>query len=902
KPRAAKALLEAQEYRLLEDLNNLEYHLPKQQGTFRLTPEEREKILQALSNPASVSERGQISWSETRKLIQKPKAKFNLERTSKNGLIGNRTALAITRLIPEKWTELGSDKAPGETYSRLQKALVHDLVHIENKLVLFNRLTNHYTLPPQRCPWHFSKEDAFALATLELEEGYVKHCRSVIDNLSPHLRGGMIYTDALTAAGYLRRDEIARKGLAELPEPPDIANPIVQKALFETRRVVNAIIRQYGRKPKIIRIEMAREMKASKSHRADIEKQQRANQKANDDAAEKITELAKTYPDLGIKVSREAILKYKLMLEQGRSCVYSSPERKIVDRMLFDGTVEIDHIYPLSVSLDDSYMNKVLSFRAENHEKGQRTPWQAWRKTDKYEEILKRLERLSDYPKGKLRRIKDDKFDPNADFVAAQLNDTRYICVAVRNYLFTLGYEDQHLQVSRGQMTAELRRLWGLSNILPRSADAGNVPEVNTDTGEIVEDKPEKDKKKDRGDHRHHAVDAIVTALVDRKVFSDLMHRYRYREERGAWPDAPLEPPVAGLRGEAERIVMDRVVSYAANRKVWGGLHDELPFGLSVWIEKSVPLKKLLRTPEVIRCEPDNPSDQDLEIGGRWVAQDEIRQVLRQWLDGYERASKRKDFPPPIMPDGSDVKEVDIANRCYVKRAPVKDALSRVENKPGQKTWIVDQGVRAALKEWQKTHRDKEAAIDPPRMPRADRNADKAHPIRTVRMATNASGLVRFRDRPQIFAKGSNHHVAIFKRILPDGTMERKGVYVDMLEAARRIREQPIIRKDPAQLSALDPSINLDAWRFEMASCSQDMVLWDANDVPNDQRNLGKPVYRLQKMSGANNSLIFRHFSVTSTSDKDRRGLIQRGPETLPASIRKIRVDALGIWEAIGSD
>lgn len=902
KRRAAKALLEAQEYRLLEDLNNLEYHMPKQQGTFRLSTEERKKVLEALSDPTCVSERGQISWSETRKLIQKPKAKFNLERTSKNGLIGNRTALAIARLIPQEWTELEGDKAPGETYSGLQKALVHDLVHIENKLVLFNRLTNHYNLPPQRCPWHFSGKDAFALATLELEEGYVKHCRSVIENLLPHLRGGMIYTDALTAAGYLRRDEIAREGLSELPQPPDIANPIVQKALFETRRVVNAIIKHYSSgKPKIIRIEMAREMKASKSHRADIEKQQRANQKANDDAAEKIRELAKTYPDLGIKVSREAILKYKLMLEQGRSCVYSSPERKIVDRMLFDGTVEIDHIYPLSVSLDDSYMNKVLSFRAENHEKGQRTPWQAWRETDKYEEILKRLERLSDYPKAKLRRVKDDKFDPNADFVAAQLNDTRYICVAVRNYLATLGYDDQHLQISRGQMTAELRRLWGLSNILPRSTDAGNVPEVNTDTGEIAADKPEKDKKKDRGDHRHHAVDAIVTALVDRKVFADLMRRYRYREETAAWPDAPLEPPIAGLRGEAERIVMDRVVSYATNRKVWGGLHDELPYGPGVWIERSVPLKKLLRTPEVIRCDPDKTGKR-LEDGDRWVARDEVRQILRQWLDSYERANKRKDFPLPTMPDGSELKEVDVENRCYVKRASVEDALSRVDNKPGHKTWIVDQGVRAALMEWRKTHKDKEAAIDPPRMPRADGNADKAHPIRTVRMATNASGLVRFRDRPQIFAKSSNHHVAIFKRVLPDGTMERKGVYVDMLEAARRVREQPIIRKDPAQLSALDPSINPDAWRFEMALCSQDMVLWDANDVPNDQRHLGNPVYRLQKMSGANNTLIFRHFSVTSTSDRDRRGLIQRGPETLPATIRKIRVDALGRWELIGGD
>ncbi|MBI5911590.1 MAG: type II CRISPR RNA-guided endonuclease Cas9 [Betaproteobacteria bacterium] len=902
KPRAAKALLEAQEYRLLEDMNNLEYQLPRQHGAFRLSEMERETLLRTLGDPSKVNQRGQVTWGEIRKLIGRPKAKFNLERTSKYGLTGNRTALALARIMPAAWEALSANKGVHETYSSLQRLLVHDLINIEDKLALFNRLTNRYGLPPERCPWRFPERDAFALVTLELAEGYAKHCRSVIEALLSHLRDGMIYTDALAAAGYLRRDQREHRGLAQLPEPPNIANPIVQKALFETRRVVNDLIVRYGRKPRVIRIEMAREMKASKVHRADMEKQQRANQKANDDAAKAIRELAGTYPDLGIRVSREAILKYKLLLEQGRRCAYSSPERTITERHLFDGSVEIDHIYPLSVSLDDSYMNKVLCFCAANRDKGQRTPWQAWNGTKKYEEILKRLEGLPDFPKGKLKRIKNDKFDATIDFVAAQLNDTRYICVAVRNYLVTLGYDDQHLQVTRGQITAELRRLWGLVNVLPKSPEGGsgtNMEDGSTPSTEAVV-KNESGKKKDRGDHRHHAVDAIVTALVDRGVFADLMRRYRHREEHGIWPDQPLQAPIPNLRLDAERILLANVVSHAANRKVSGGLHDELPFGLGFWIEENVPLKKLLRNPELIRTSPDGILGKGLERGEKWIANQLERETLQQWLDGYERGGKAKDYPPPFLPDGAEVKAVAVANRCFVKRFSVQDALLRVDNKPGQKTWIVDQGTRAALKAWRQDHKDKDAESSPPLMP--CRDMAKAPPIRSVRMATHASGLVRFGNRPQIFAKGSNHHIAIFRRVLGDGTIERKGIFVDMLEAARRVREPPIIRKDPAQLIAHNAGINAADWQFELALCSQDMVLWDESAVPEDQKQLGKPIYRLQKMSGANNTLIFRHFSVTSTSDTDRRGLIQRTPETLPGDLHKIRVNALGEWESVSRD
>lgn len=170
------------------------------------------------------------------------------------------------------------------------------------------------------------------------------------------------------------------------------------------------------------------------------------------------------------------------------------------------------------------------------------------------------------------------------------------------------------------------------------------------------------------------------------------------------------------------------------------------------------------------------------------------------------------------------------------------------------------------------------------------------NPIHTVRLASVSTAMVQFKGKPQIFAKASNHHVAIFKRI---GTVvERKGIFVDMLEAAKRIRKPPVVRKSPQELLALDPAVNPAEWQFEMFLCNNDMVLWDVDDpdwqqrdkIYLDEKNHHLPIYRLQKMTEG--TLTFRHFSVTSTADTDNRGVLRRSPTKLRC--KKIRINELG--------
>ena len=49
------------------------------------------------------------------------------------------------------------------------------------------------------------------------------------------------------------------KTVEKLSQPPETSNPIVNKGMHEVKRVVNAVIKQYG-KPDIVRIEMARDL------------------------------------------------------------------------------------------------------------------------------------------------------------------------------------------------------------------------------------------------------------------------------------------------------------------------------------------------------------------------------------------------------------------------------------------------------------------------------------------------------------------------------------------------------------------------------------------------------------------------------------------------------------------
>lgn len=524
--RAAKAILLAQRFRILQDVNHLAVKDPITRDFRPLTQDERSKLAETLDKQKS------MTWGAVRKVLGWNKKDslhegetFNLEEGKKDKLHGNRTACDLRSVLDDRWDALTAQQ---------RDDLIIDLLTIDNEQGFLNRMKNH---------WGFDDATAESLAKIELEPGYAHLSAKAMRAILPHLEQGMIYSDACKAAGYDHSNPNQRTITDKLGLPSNVRNPVVQKALFETRKVVNAIVRKYG-KPAIIRVEMARDMKLSKRQKEELQKEQNKQKKTNDLAAEILRK------EFGIQQpTRADIQKYNLWLECKEVCLYTGTT--ISREMLFSPEVDVEHILPYKRSLDDSYMNKTLCIATFNRQvKIDNTPYEIGQGDPvAYAEIFQRIKTL---PFPKRRRFEQKEIETDK-FIERQLNDTRYICVEVRNFLQQLGAP---VEVSKGEATAKLRGRWKLNTLL--SPDGSN--------------------EKNRADHRHHAIDAVVIALTNRSLF----HKLSRLSAQSISLDKSrfdIPPPWDGFYDDIYEKIDNIIVSHAPARKISGALHEDTAYG-----------------------------------------------------------------------------------------------------------------------------------------------------------------------------------------------------------------------------------------------------------------------------------------------------------------------------------
>ena len=412
--RARLARLEYQKFRYLQDINNLRYRAPRAEEWASLSAEDRAALAEFFEGNERVTH-----TALCRILGLNRRTEFNLEKSEVKKLKGNTTACAMRTVLPE-WDSLSQEK---------QYALVEDLLTIQKKAALKKRLLSY---------WKFDSATAVRLCMVEFEPGHGNFSNKAIRKLLPYLEQGEILSEARVKAGYGYEQE-AVTVMDRLGPPPTVPNPIVRKGLHELRRVVNAVIAEYG-KPDVIRIEMARDLEMNTKRYAAFIKQQNANTKANDEAAQKYAEIRKKSPHLGLSdyPSRDDRLKYRLWKDQGERCAYSG--RSISLTTLFGAEIEIDHILPYSQSLDDSYMNKVVCYAEENRAKADQTPADAFGSNeDKWNQITQAIVRWGKPLKSKRERFYKREADLlDRDFIGSQLTDTRYISREAGSYLKTL--------------------------------------------------------------------------------------------------------------------------------------------------------------------------------------------------------------------------------------------------------------------------------------------------------------------------------------------------------------------------------------------------------------------------------------------------------------------------------
>ena len=532
-PRTPWAMLEAQRFRLLQQVNNLEI-ITHHGEVLNPTPEQRELLI------ATLESQGDLTFAQVRKLFGLPKnAAFNLQRGGETRLPGNRTASALRKVLGERWDDLSvEDKG----------RLVNDVMGYEKDGKLACRAER---------AWGLDKTAAQGLSKVRLQRDYCSHSLRAIRKLLPLMEGGKRYGEARKQV-YPERP----------PRPPDeflppaesalggLRNPLVLRTLTEMRKVVNAVIHAYGR-PALIRVELGRDLKRPRGERLRRSKDNRGRE---DERKAAIAAIVRDHP--GFEPRRSDVEKYLLAVECDFICPFTG--QAFGWDHLFGPTpqVDIEHIIPYSRSLDNSFTNKTLCFIRENREvKRNRTPFEAYGGTPRYEAILNRVRRFKASPGAKAAKLArflvEDAEEYTEDFKNRQLNDTRYASKLAREYLAGLYGPDgkRFIQVGSGMVTALLRNNLQLTSLL---GGAG----------------------KNRGDHRHHAVDALCIALTSPKVVKDLSTAAARAQELGKRGFAGFDAPWPGFLAQAQDATERIVVSFRPNRKVAGPLHKETFYAL----------------------------------------------------------------------------------------------------------------------------------------------------------------------------------------------------------------------------------------------------------------------------------------------------------------------------------
>ena len=504
--RAPRALPSFQEFRILQDVNNLRVTVgtdPERE----LDESERERVLNRLRSGMDVKLTEKDGKPVLRHVgLRLPAgATLNLSAGGRAKIAGDETAakLGKPKLFGRRWAALSRDE---------RDEIVRFLLDAEDPNAVVDKA---------RSDWGLDAAQAEAVARVSPPSGYASLSEKAIRKMIPHLERGEMYSDAAQSAGYDSHSDFRNADArGELPyygevltkavvggdpsrDPNErgeaerygrVSNPTVHIGMNQLRRVVNALIAAYG-KPSEIVVELARELKMDRERKLVYERRRRENERSNERHREALE-------SAGLQNTRDNRRKLRLWEEQGdvqsRFCPYTG--ERLSFEMVTSAQTEVDHILPFSRTLDNSMANMVVCVAGSNRVKRDRSPFEAFENSPAGYDYDAMRARAANLPGNKRWR-----FQPNAmeryeneerGFLDRQLTETRYLSRLARAYLACLYEASEGLKVRvirGGIITALLRRGWGLNGMLGESPD-----------GET--------RGKQRDDHRHHAIDAFIVA------------------------------------------------------------------------------------------------------------------------------------------------------------------------------------------------------------------------------------------------------------------------------------------------------------------------------------------------------------------------------------------------------
>ncbi len=464
---------------------------------------------------------------------------------------------------------LGAKKAAGAEWHGLdlaaQNAAVYAILESENDEAATETLLS----------LGLSRQAAECIAGALLADGHAALSAKALSKILPHLEAGMRYSDAVREAGYRHHSDrrtceksdrlpyygqvLAERigtGSGDEADPEErrlgrAPNPTVHVALNELRRVINDVIERHGPPAQIV-VETLRDVGRSKKQREEYEKVQKKNREANDRRRDMLTEM-------GQRINSDNLMRLRLWEEQAtdcknRVCPYSG--RIITARAALSEEIEEDHVLPFATTLDDGAANRILVTREANRAKSHQTPHAAFGASADWPAILERAALLPAEKRWRFQPDALEKFARNGDFLARHLTDSATIARWAVEYLDVLC--PGNVWSTRGRLTDLLRRALGLSP----AALLGKEGE-----------------RKSRLDQRHHAIDAVVVALIDSSLLQRLTRAAQRADAVGERLLAEFDPPWDGFVDQVRRALGRMIVSYKPDTGWQGALHNDTAYG-----------------------------------------------------------------------------------------------------------------------------------------------------------------------------------------------------------------------------------------------------------------------------------------------------------------------------------
>lgn len=452
--RAAGASYTAQEFNILNDLNNLTVNNKK------LTTQQKKDIIETVRNSDRINMEKIISSCIGEKIEKIEGARIDknekniyhtFEQYNKMRKAFAENGFDIKELSIEQLDEIGRILTINTEREGIEEAFYDSgFFNLNNEQIDILIELRHKNASL------FSKWQSLS----------IKAMREIMPDLYDRNVNQM---NILTERGVFKEKRNLFENSVYLPKEPvleEIYNPVVRRSISMTIDALNALIKEYGY-PEDIVIEMPRD-------RNDAEQKDRIKkfQKTRENELKNIKKKIKDEYNIEIKEEhfrnhKGLEMELKLWMEQNEKCPYSGKHINVKDILYRHNLFEIDHIIPLSISYDDSRSNKVLVYREENQEKGNRTPLMylstVQREYDQHE-FMNYVLSTKTLPRKKRELLLNSeditKIDVLKGFISRNLNDTRYASRSVLNAikLFLGGKEcDTKVRVIRGSVTHQLR-------------------------------------------------------------------------------------------------------------------------------------------------------------------------------------------------------------------------------------------------------------------------------------------------------------------------------------------------------------------------------------------------------------------------------------------------------------